>query len=66
MAIMAQLSLPPWQELYNTSTNDIVNITSNSLLNGKLYSKLLLSLEGQPLQDIITRSHLRANGILLL
>jgi hypothetical protein len=58
MAIMAQLSLPPWQELYNTSTNDIVNIASNSLWNGKLYSKLLLSLEGQPLQDVITRYHL--------
>jgi hypothetical protein len=66
MAIMAQLSLPPWQELYNTSTNDIVNIASNSLWNGKLYSKLLLSLEGQPLQDVITRYHLWANGILLL
>jgi hypothetical protein len=66
MAIMAQLSLPPWQEFYNSSTNDIVSTSSNSTLNGKLYSKLLLSLEGQPLQDIITRPHLRANGLLLL
>jgi hypothetical protein len=66
LAIMAQLSLPPWQELYNSSTNDIVITTTNNALNGKLYSKLLLSLEGQPLQDIIARSHLRANGLLLL
>ena len=66
MAIMAQLSLPPWKELYDISTNDIVSTTNNNALNGKLYSKLLLSLEGQPLQDIIARSHLRANGLLLL
>ena len=66
MAIMAQLSLPPWQDLYDSSTNDVVATSTNSALNGKLYSKLLLSLEGQPLQDIITRSHLRANGLLLL
>jgi hypothetical protein len=30
------------------------------------YSKLLLSLEGTASQNIISRSHLRANGILLL
>lgn len=63
---MAQLSLQPWKELYNISTNNILDKTTNDVLNGKLYSKLHLSLEGQPLQDVITRTHLRANGILLL
>ncbi|MFN9980666.1 MAG: hypothetical protein ACK53Y_12150, partial [bacterium] len=29
MAIMAQLSLPPWKELYDISTNDIVSTTNN-------------------------------------
>jgi hypothetical protein len=66
MSIMAQLSLPSWQDLYDGATNDIVKTTTNYVLNGKLYSKLLLSLEGQPLQDVITRPHLRADGIGLL
>jgi hypothetical protein len=35
-------------------------------LNGKLYAKLLVSLEGQALQSIVLRKHLRANGLLLL
>jgi hypothetical protein len=64
MSFMAQLSLPPWQELYDSNTNDVVETTSNDLLNGKLYSTLILTLEGQPLQDVITRVHQRANGIL--
>ncbi len=40
--------------------------THNTALNSKLYAKLLVSLEGQALQDVVSRSHLRANGILLL
>ena len=47
MSIMAQLSLPSWTDLYDSSTNDIVVSTADVTLNGKLYSKLLLSLEGQ-------------------
>jgi len=64
---MAQLSLPPWVELYyDATTNDIVDTTSNSNLNGKLYSKLLLALDGNALKNIVSRKHLRANGLLLL
>jgi hypothetical protein len=63
---MAQLSLPPWVELYDAATNDIVATTSNSTLNGKLYLKLLLALDGNALKSIVSRKHLRANGILLL
>jgi len=66
MTIMAQLSLPSWKDLYDSASNEIVLSTTNDTLNGKLYSKLLLSLEGQPLQDVITRAHLRADGIGLL
>jgi hypothetical protein len=65
-AILAQLSLSPWQELYDSGTNVIVLTTSNTILNGKLYAKLLVSLEGQALQSIVLRKHLRANGLLLL
>jgi hypothetical protein len=46
LAIIAQLSLPPWQELYDSAKHDIVSYTSNQALNGKLYAKLLLALEG--------------------
>jgi hypothetical protein len=65
-AILAQLSLSPWQELHDSGTNDIILTTSNTILNGKLYAKLLVSLEGQALQSIVLRKHLRANGLLLL
>jgi len=66
MSIMAQLSLPLLKNLYVCATNDVVKSTVNDALNGKLYSKLLLALEGQALQDVITRTHLRANGVALL
>jgi len=66
LAILAQLSLPPWVEFYDSSSNDIICSTSNTSLNGKLYSKLLLALEGQALQSMVSRKHLRANGLQLL
>jgi len=56
LAIMAQLLLPPWVELYDATTNDIVDTTGNSNLNGKLYSKLLLALDGNALKNIVTAS----------
>jgi hypothetical protein len=46
--------------------NDIVTTTTNSELNGKLYAKLLVSLEGQALQSIVSRKHLRVDGLRLL
>jgi hypothetical protein len=66
LAVMAQISLPPWAELYNSTTNNIVSVTTNSTLNGKLYSKLLLSLEGNALKNVVSRKHLQANGLALL
>jgi len=44
--MMAQLSLPPWVEFYGSSKNDVILTTANVALNGKLYSKLFLALEG--------------------
>jgi hypothetical protein len=66
LSIMAQLSIHPWQELYDHHTNDVIASTTNTSLNGKLYAKLLVCLEGQALQDIVSRPLLCANGILLL
>jgi hypothetical protein len=63
---MAQLSLPPWNSLYDPIHNDIVSSTTNSSLNGKLYAKLLVWLKGQVMKNMISRKHLRANGIMLL
>jgi hypothetical protein len=65
LAIMAQILLPPWV-VYDSTTNDIVSATTNSTLNGKLYSKLLLALEGTALKSVVSHKHLCANGILLL
>jgi hypothetical protein len=66
LAIMSQLSLAPWLELYDSTINDVIPTMSNSILNGKLYSKLILALEGTALQNTVSRKHLRANGLLLL
>jgi uncharacterized protein (DUF952 family) len=43
-----------------------VSQTTNTLLNGKLYDKLLVLLEGQALQHMVSWKHLLANGLLLL
>jgi len=66
LAIMAQLSLPPWTPLYDSVKNDIVPTTSDNQLNGKLYAKLLVCLEGQAMKNMISRKYLRANGLMLL
>jgi hypothetical protein len=66
LSIMEQISLPPWVELYDSTTNDIVSPTTNSNLNGKLYATLLLALEGTALKSIVSHKHLCANGLLLL
>jgi len=66
LAIMAQISLSPWTELYDSTRNDIVQTTNNAALNGKLYSKLLLALEGSALQSAVSKKYLRANGVSLL
>jgi len=66
LAIMAQISIAPWKELYDQDTNSVVSSTSNASLNGKLYAKIISSLDGPALQHMISRSHLCANGISLL
>jgi hypothetical protein len=66
LAIMAQLLLSPWQSLYDPVKNDIISSTTNSQLNGKLYAKLLVSLDGQALQNMVFWKHLCTNGLLLL
>jgi len=66
LAILTQLSIAPWHELYGSSKNDVVLITTNTTLNEKLYSKLILALEGQALQHVVSHKHLRANGISVL
>ena len=66
MAILTQISLPPWKELYDPVRKDIVLSMSNTLINEKLYAKLILALDGSAFQNIVHREHLRANGLLLL
>jgi hypothetical protein len=66
LGIMTQTLLPPWQELYDPIKHDVVNTTQNVTLNGKLYSKFILALEGSAYKNFVSRKHLRANGISLL
>jgi len=66
LAVMTQVSLPPWSMLYDPTRNDIITTTMNNTLNWKLYSKIILSLEGKALKHAVSRKHLRANGLLLL
>ncbi|MFN9980090.1 MAG: hypothetical protein ACK53Y_09265, partial [bacterium] len=41
LSIMALISIPPWNEFYDASRNDIVLANTNVSLNGKLYAKLI-------------------------
>jgi len=66
LAIIAQLSLPQWQDLYDISRKDVVKNTSNGTLNSKLYAKLITCLEGSALQSIVARTHLHSDGISVL
>jgi len=66
LAILAQLSIPPWKEFYDPVVNNVVTTTSNTALNEKLYAKLLTCLEGAVLQNMVSRKHLRADGVSLL
>jgi hypothetical protein len=43
LAIMTQLSIAPWRDLYDPLNNDVVLSTTNVFLNEKLYSKLILA-----------------------
>jgi hypothetical protein len=63
---MTQLSLSPWSALYDPVQNTVVATTTDTSLNSKFYAKLIASLEGQALQNMVARKHIRANGILLL
>jgi len=66
LAIMTQLSVAPWSSLYDPVSNMAVSSTTDASLNSKLYAKLISSLEGQALQNMVARKHVRANGLLLL
>jgi hypothetical protein len=66
LTILSQVSVPLWNELYDAVSNDLVLATSNSSLNAKFYSKLLLSLEGEALRSIACVKHLRADGLQLM
>jgi hypothetical protein len=66
LAILAQLSLPQWQDLYDSSTKNVVKSTMNVALNGKLYAKLITCLDGSALQSIVARTHLHSDGISVL
>ena len=66
LAIFVQLSIPPWKELYDESTRDIVKVTSNAVLNQKLYAKLLTFLESTALQSIVAQFNLHSDGLQVL
>jgi len=51
LGVMAHISLPPWSDFYDPIRSDVVLTTSNNLLNGKLYSKVLLALDGTAYQN---------------
>jgi len=50
LAIITQLSIAPWREFYDQIKNDVVTVTTNTALSEKLYSKLILALEGTALR----------------
>jgi hypothetical protein len=56
LAIMTQLSIPPWSALYDLVLNSVESTTTDTSLNSKLYAKLISSLEGQALQNMVFAS----------
>jgi hypothetical protein len=66
LAFMVQISIAPWKDLYDETTNDIVQSTGNTTLNGKFYAKIMAALEGQALQNMVSRKHIHGNGLLLV
>ncbi len=60
---LSQVSVPPWNELYDAASNDLVLATSNSSLNARFYSKLLLSLDGEALGSRALHKHLQADSL---
>lgn len=54
---MVQISIAPWKDLYDETTNDIVQSTGNTTLNGKFYAKIMAALEGQALQNMVSCKH---------
>jgi hypothetical protein len=60
------ISIAPWTPLYDSTTNSVVKVATNDVLNGKLYTKVIGALEGSALQHMLARKHVRANGIMLL
>ncbi len=66
LTILSQVSVPPWSDLYETISNELVIVTSNTGLNAKFYSKLLLSLEGEALRSIALCKHLCTDFLLLM
>jgi hypothetical protein len=66
LAIMMQLSIAPWRDLHDPSKNDVVLSTTNVSSNEKLYSKLILAIEGSALQHVVSRKYLWANGLAAL
>jgi hypothetical protein len=65
LGIMENIALPQ-SELYDSRRNDVVITTTNTLLNGKLYSRVILALDGTAYQNFVTHKHLHANGVKLL
>jgi hypothetical protein len=63
LAIITQLSIAPWIDLFIAATNSVVQSTMNTSLNGTLYAKVISALEGPALQHMIFHSHLQANGV---
>jgi hypothetical protein len=41
--------------LYDSVANSVISSTQNTILNGKLYAKLLVSLEDQAFQHMTSR-----------
>jgi len=55
---MAQISLPPWQEFYDSTRNDIITTTTNSVLNGKLYAMLIIFTLSPEFESIQNNYHI--------
>jgi len=62
--VLSILAIPPWQSLYDKSTNTVITEElADESLSMKLYSSLKLCIQGQAQSIMNTKTHLRGRGL---
>ena len=62
--ILSIIAIPPWQQLYDSATNDVVDESqAPTVLSQKLYSSLQVCMQGEAQTIMRDKTHLRGKSI---